>query len=581
MYQEIGSSDEAIVELSKVLALEPGNAVAHLYIGLAYRDKEFYQEARNHLEKVLELGGDAAAAYAGLASVFLMRRRFEDALDLTRKSTRIKANYLPAHLIMGNIYQAMGNDEIALLKYEKVLSLDPQSREGHFRTAISCRNLERFDDAIYELRRTLEIDPDYVPAHLELGEIYEKRGDGARAIAQFESIIALSRDNPDLCRKIGRAYHAAGKLDIAVRYFERLHSLLPEDPGAKELLGACMRDLGRLEEAVALFEDVIKASPNSASAYQGLAGVYCAMGDSEKEVFFLRKAIKSDPRCVEALHSLGRSYLSRMLAEEAAFVFRKCIRVAPEDPRGYELLGRLEHQLSHLDTAIYQYQKAASLGSRSAELYYNLGQAYLRKGSGLVFKNSLYLDMAKRCFVEAIELDKGLRKAPGQLRPYLYRLADEDRLLPAGRFITSVTQRFDLTTKRFSLFTDSVVIVTSFLGFKRRRSYPLAVISPDHTVQKRSLSLATLLGLGALILLLALPALGIAPSSPPLTVGAAALAAIALTAMFMRFQRYVFHDRYSHQPLFEYRPDSPGADEAQAFLDRMKRRLARRARTTV
>lgn len=581
MYQEIGSCDEAIVELSKVLAIDPANTTAHLYIGFAYRDKEFYQEAQSHLERVLELGGDVAAAYAGMASVLLQKRRYEEALEFARRSTQARDSYVLGHLITGDAYQAMGDDEIALLKYEKVLSLDPQNRDAHFRGAISYRNLERWDDAIYELRRALEIEPGFVKAHLELGDLYERRNESARALAEFESVISLSKDDPELCRRIGRAYYSAGKLNIASRYFERLLGIKPEDACAKELLAAAYRDLGRLEESVNLYEDVIRNSPQSAGAYQGLAMTYGAMGDTEKEVFFLRKAVKTDHRSVEALHSLGNSYISRGCEEEAAFIFRKCIRVMPEDPRGYELLGKLEHSRGHLDTAIYQYQKAASLGSRSAELYYNLGAVYMRKGRRLLLRNSLYTDMARRCFLEALDLDTGLRKTPDELRGRIYRLAELERILPAGRFVTSVTQRFGLLRKRFSLFADSIGIAGSFAGFSRRVSFPLSVLSPEYTLARRRISPVSVVGLVVLVLLLAAPAFGIASQSFLLIVGSIAVAGVAVAGMLGSYPRYLFHDRYSRKVLFEYRPDSPDAEEAKAFLDRLTRRLARQPQTVI
>jgi tetratricopeptide (TPR) repeat protein len=349
--------------------------------------------------------------------------------------------------------------------------------------------------------------------------------------------------------------------------------------GATELLAAAYRDLGRFEEAVNLYEEVVRNNPNNAGAYQGLALTYSALGDTEKEVFFLRKAIKTDPRSVEALHSLGSSYLSRNCLEEAAFVFRKCVRVMPEDPRGYELLGRLEHGRGNLDSAIYQYQKAVSLGSRSAGLFYSLGDVYRQKRVGILFGNSLYREMARKSFLEAIELDSGLRAAPEKLRPYLYRLAEEERLLPAGRFITSVTQRFRIK-KRFSLFTDSLIITSFFLGFKTRRSFPLSIISPDFALSHRGISPVTLVGLAALVLFLLVPGFGIASQTFAVGAGAVIVAAIAVTGMLGRFPRYVFHDRYSRRMLFEYRPDSPDKEEAESFLNRLTRRLARQPRLT-
>jgi predicted Zn-dependent protease len=58
----------------------------------------------------------------------------------------------------------------------------------------------RYDEAIAQLRRTLDLDPDFVPAHVTLGETYLAKVMYAEAVAELETVARLpgGRDWVDL-----------------------------------------------------------------------------------------------------------------------------------------------------------------------------------------------------------------------------------------------------------------------------------------------------------------------------------------------------------------------------------------------
>jgi tetratricopeptide (TPR) repeat protein len=93
-------------------------------------------------------------------------------------------------------------------------------------------------------RRTLELDPQHVDAHLNLGRIL----------------------------------HELGQVAAAEQHYRKALALRPEDPTALFNLGVALEDGGRLAEALAVYQRAVAADPAFADAYFNLAGVYEKLG---------------------------------------------------------------------------------------------------------------------------------------------------------------------------------------------------------------------------------------------------------------------------------------------------------------
>jgi tetratricopeptide (TPR) repeat protein len=67
----------------------------------------------------------------------------------------------------------------------------------------------RYDQAIEQLRNTLEMDPKFALAHLVLGETFEQKGDYQQAINQLQRATALSPNSPLMVAGLGHAFAVA------------------------------------------------------------------------------------------------------------------------------------------------------------------------------------------------------------------------------------------------------------------------------------------------------------------------------------------------------------------------------------
>jgi Flp pilus assembly protein TadD len=65
--------------------------------------------------------------------------------------------------------------------------------------------------ALDQLRKTLEIDPNFAHAHWELGIAYVREGEFAKAIPEFQTATTLSPDINQYKAGLGHAYGRAGK----------------------------------------------------------------------------------------------------------------------------------------------------------------------------------------------------------------------------------------------------------------------------------------------------------------------------------------------------------------------------------
>src|ERR1051325_11138512 len=96
----------------------------------------------------------------------------------------------------------------------------------------------RYDEAMVQLRKTLELDPNFVDAHSNLGWCSFWKGDTAGAIAAFQKTKSLD-PRPDLAGALAYAYARAadrGKAEQVVREWDNRAKQRHLSPGLRMLL---------------------------------------------------------------------------------------------------------------------------------------------------------------------------------------------------------------------------------------------------------------------------------------------------------------------------------------------------------
>ena len=105
----------------------------------------------------------------------------------------------------------MGRMDEAIEVANRVLVLDPLSLIINTLVGWIHYYARDYDKAIAKLEEVLELEPDFIPAHLWLGLAQQQIGRIDAMVERLQKAIDLSDGSPLMWSALGRAYAAAGK----------------------------------------------------------------------------------------------------------------------------------------------------------------------------------------------------------------------------------------------------------------------------------------------------------------------------------------------------------------------------------
>lgn len=100
--------------------------------------------------------------------------------------------------------------------------IDPVSLLTNFQVAWSLLGSRRYDEAIAEFRKVLDMDSNYAIAHAFLGQAYERKRMYDEAIRELRTAVSLSVDAAMTTAALGHAYGVSGRRSEALKIIVQL-----------------------------------------------------------------------------------------------------------------------------------------------------------------------------------------------------------------------------------------------------------------------------------------------------------------------------------------------------------------------
>ncbi len=145
---------KAIAEGEKAVALDPGGADAHVWLGinLNYADKP--REAIPLFEKAIRLNPFGPAWYfLGFGNSYRMMGQYQEAITQYKKVLRIAPNNIFAHIGLAATYSLLGRDEEACVEAEEVLRSNPKLSLESYAKMLPFKNQAQTDRFVEALRK--------------------------------------------------------------------------------------------------------------------------------------------------------------------------------------------------------------------------------------------------------------------------------------------------------------------------------------------------------------------------------------------------------------------------------------------
>ena len=220
---------------NQAIAVDPNYALA--YVGLADSyvlmpfyaagiPKECYPKAKVAADKALQLNESLAEAHTSMGQILCYfeidpsrgAREFERAVELN-------PNYATAHQWYGSsALAALGRFDEAIAQLKRAIELDPLSLVINSDLGNTYYRARRYDDAIAQLRKAIDLDPSFYYAHWNLGSALAGKGDIGPAIEEYKKARELN-DDPFMLGLLANAYGVAGKKAEANKLQEQLEEI--------------------------------------------------------------------------------------------------------------------------------------------------------------------------------------------------------------------------------------------------------------------------------------------------------------------------------------------------------------------
>jgi tetratricopeptide (TPR) repeat protein len=118
--------------------------------------------------------------------------------------------------------QGVGRLEEAMIEIKRAQELDPLSLIINENISAVLYMMHRYDEAIEQHKKTLELDQNFAAAHGWLGDAYCQKGMFAEAIAEHQKVRLLSGSGPYGLGPLGYAYARSGSVNEAEKVLNQL-----------------------------------------------------------------------------------------------------------------------------------------------------------------------------------------------------------------------------------------------------------------------------------------------------------------------------------------------------------------------
>ncbi len=223
---------KAIEYFNQAIERDPSFALAYtgladtyalLPIYSAASPRESFPSAKEAARRALEIDDTLAEAHTSLAlTLFRYEWNLAESYREFRRAIELNPAYATGHQWYGHHYLgATGRFDEAIAEGKRAQELDPLSLIINSDLGATYIYARQYDNAVEQLRRTLELDQTFYYAHWRLGMAYELKGSFPEAISEYQEARALN-DDLQVQALFGHAYAASGKRDEALRMLDEL-----------------------------------------------------------------------------------------------------------------------------------------------------------------------------------------------------------------------------------------------------------------------------------------------------------------------------------------------------------------------
>lgn len=418
---ERGAAGEAREEFAKAVALDPRNVEALNGEGRLLLSEGRNTEALARFDTALQYDGSSPETIANDADAKVALEQFAAAKQQLNEARAKFPKSVPILLVLGRVEGRLQNNDAAdaalrsavtyadptrvdsVLPYielshllgkrgltvEAKTTLDEAKKKLPPSAALDRAFAEvsemqgEYEVAVSYLRSALEKDPRDARSHFMLGQAYRRMRKFDDAAGEFDQVVAVDKDYPNLSLERGLLFEESGDLQKAIDQFKGALAKAPNDVDLQLVVGSAYVMIGRPDEAIDSLNKVLKARPTNAEAEHYLGRAQMLQGTSKwaDAMRHLKKAVELDPTRAE--YHVYIAWLANAqqpaILDLATVHVDKALAIDKLNPEAYWQRGIIERIRGVCDDAIKDEQRALGLRPSRYEAHATIAECYQEK----------------------------------------------------------------------------------------------------------------------------------------------------------------------------------------------------------
>lgn len=290
--------DEAKIEFVKLVETSKGNPQILVVVGLLSLQAADYTEAEKYFQQALDTGfKDPDQVYLYLGQIAEKQNHDDQALTwydkvqpgeryldakLSTAAVIARTQNVDAAVQMLDTLEDLNNEQLVLVvqaqasllgqakRYQEAYDLLdnavnnlPNTPELVYDFAMAAERVQQLDVMERELRKLIQLKPDFAQAYNALGYTLADRNIKLEeAHKLIEKALALSPNDHFILDSMGWVEYRLGKLDKAADYLRQAYTA-QTDPEIAAHLGEVLWQLGKHDEALQTWDEALRAHPEN------------------------------------------------------------------------------------------------------------------------------------------------------------------------------------------------------------------------------------------------------------------------------------------------------------------------------
>ena len=314
--------------------------------------------------------------YNNLGNLYQDINEPEQARQSLERAIEINPQLALGHTNLGNVYLKAGDIAKAIAEYRTALDISDDDAKTHNNLGNAYNNLAKYDLAAREYETALKLDPNLNEAYRNLAHAYLQTQDYAKAAVAASEALRLNPQSDDLLSELGEVYIAMGNYDKAINHLGSALKLRPNSTWIYRSLAYAYLQKGLISEAISQYQKAVKYEPLNADLYYGMAQAYNKLGKFDDEIAAYKQALSLNPEFIGAIINLGNAYQQNKKYEQAIAEYQRAVKYDTNNAYLYYNMGVAYSRLEKHAEAVKQFQLALKADKKYGDAHVALAISY-------------------------------------------------------------------------------------------------------------------------------------------------------------------------------------------------------------